>query len=668
VTNRLSQSSSAYLRSAAHQPIEWYEFGDAAFAQAKALDRPILLDIGAVWCHWCHVIDRESYENPEIAQLINDHYIAVKVDRDQRPDVDARYQQVVASMTGQGGWPLTAFLTHDGRVIYGGTYFPPHVMKQLLTKIHGVYHEKKADIFNAEPILTTERSSQTVAESAQSIDASVAPDFLETILASCTKNFDPTFGGFGNQPKFPHYSALQLLVTASFHNPEPHYRDLLNKTLEAMGRGGVHDQIAGGFHRYSVDTMWHVPHFEKLAYDNAEALVVYSQAYRLLNNRFFKDVAEGIVSWVMEELSDRKNGGFYASQDADIDLNDDGDHFTWTLSEVNALLTPEEAEVVSRYYDLTERGDMHERPGRNVLWVKVPLTQLAEHLLRPEAEITHLLTSAQKKMRAERKRRAKPFIDTTLYVNWNGMMIYGFLEAGTLLNLSHPSNFALKTLDRVIREYYTPEQGVLHAKGVPGFLEDYAWFILACLKAYQATSARRYLDVAQDCMETLLERFQDKTQGGFFDTAINPEAHGLLKLQRKPVEDSPSSSGNAIAIQGLLQLELITGESRYRDAAEKALQTFTYTYGKYGLYVGALGLAAHEYLNSPLRIELVGESNALRQQALLFFHPGKVIVHRPAENGSPPQARLCLGQRCLPPLIEGMDWQSVFPLPVKAFQ
>jgi uncharacterized protein YyaL (SSP411 family) len=657
MSNRLAQSSSAYLRSAAHQPIEWYEFGDEAFERAKSLDRPVLLDIGAVWCHWCHVIDRESYEDPEIAELINEHYVAIKVDRDQRPDIDARYQQVVMSLSGQGGWPLTGFLTHDGRVIYGGTYFPPQAMKSLLLKIKDLYHEKKGEMFQAEDLLSAENAQAKAAQEAAQAGPlpPVEETFLETLLQSMKERFDEGHGGFGIQPKFPHLSALSLLVAQLHRVPDDTLRHVLTQTLDAMARGGVYDQVAGGFHRYSVDRVWHVPHFEKMAYDNAEAIGVYSQAFRLTGNPFYKEVACRTMDWVMRELSDSKQGGFYASQDADIDLNDDGDHFTWTLDEVRAVTSPQEYSLLTRYYDLTPAGDMHERPGRNVLRVVTTLEETARQLGISPDEAGGLLASAQTKMLTARTQRPIPFIDTTLYTNLNAMMIAAFLESADLLELPEARQFALTSLDRILDHFYQPGQTVLHAEGVPGFLDDYAQLAMACLKAYYTTTDKRYRLAASDIADLLLRDFEDPDLGGFYDIRHAPEAHGLLKFRRKPFEDSPSSSANGVALQVLIALEQLTGEARYRETVDRSLRFFVDRAENYGFYVSALGLAVFQFLYPPLKLEVVGQSEPLAQEARAFFYPGKLVAYSPTEAGTSPQIRPCFAQRCLAPVEEGQS-------------
>src|ERR1700723_3469401 len=353
--NRLKDSASPYLRSAAHQPIDWHEWGPEAFARAKEENKPILLDIGAVWCHWCHVIDRESYENPEIAGMINKFYVAVKVDRDERPDVDARYQSAISAISGQGGWPLTAFLTPEGKPFFGGTYFPPEDamgrpgFKRILLGVSEAFRNKRADVDNSARAL---EEAVAKAELHHAARGSLDPGIVDSVIEFALRLFDEQPGGFGTAPKFPHASAVDLLLERYQSTRDPRLLHVAERTLEGMALGGVYDQLAGGFHRYSVDERWCVPHFEKMSYDNSELLKNYLHGYQVTGRALFHETAEGIIAWVNEVLSDQERGGFYGSQDADQTLDDDGDYFTWTRAEVRAVLSPEESRAIEIYYYL----------------------------------------------------------------------------------------------------------------------------------------------------------------------------------------------------------------------------------------------------------------------------------------------------------------------------
>src|ERR1700739_3460256 len=453
--NALSRASSAYLRSAMHQPIQWHEWGEEAFAPSPRENKPILLDIGAVWCHWCHVMDRESYDDPDVAAIVNEHFIAVKVDRDERPDIDSRYQVAASAVSGQGGWPLTAFLTPDGKPFYGGTYFPPNdgygrpSFKRVLISIANAYKEKHGDVVEQAKMV-----EQAIAQSESHAgrDGRISPSIIQAIQQSAFKMFDPQNGGFGQAPKFPHPSALDLLIEQYARTGDDASRNLIVTTLEHMANGGVYDQLAGGFHRYSVDERWVVPHFEKMCYDNSELLKNYVHAYQATGSEFFADVARDIIRWMDEWLSDREHGGFYASQDADYSMDDDGDYFTWKLDEARAVLTEEEGQVAALHYDINEIGEMHHNPAKNVLFVRAPVDEIARRMNLSVERVSDLLVSATKKMLAARLRRPTPYVDKTVYVGWNALCVSAYLEAAKVLDLAEARRFALRSLDRVLAQ------------------------------------------------------------------------------------------------------------------------------------------------------------------------------------------------------------------------
>src|SRR5262249_12789289 len=420
--NALAQASSSYLRSAMHQPIHWHEWGAEAFEKAKKENKPILLDIGAVWCHWCHVMARESYEDPGIAALINEHFIAIKVDRDERPDVDSRYQTAVQAISGQGGWPLTAFLTPEGKPFYAGTYFPPQdhhgrpSFRRVLLTLSQAFHEKRNDVLeSAESVM----DAISQAEGFAGKSGSLQPQIIESMVQSAVKLFDAEHGGFGSSPKFPHPSVLDLLMQRYAETGNQHLLNIVNITLEKMAQGGVYDQLAGGFHRYSVDEHWVVPHFEKMAYDNSELLKNYLHGFQITGNAFFAAVAKDIIRWMDEWLSDREHGGFYASQDADISLDDDGDYFTWTLDETKEVVSGEELDAVALYYGIGEVGEMHHDHRKNVLHIGVNPEDIGKRLKKTPEQVQAILDSPKKKMYPARLKRQTPYVDKTVYVSWN---------------------------------------------------------------------------------------------------------------------------------------------------------------------------------------------------------------------------------------------------------
>src|SRR5581483_2086387 len=464
-TNSLSQAASSYLRSAMHQPIHWHEWGAEAFETAKRENKPILLDIGAVWCHWCHVMDRESYEIPEIAAIINQHFVAIKVDRDERPDVDSRYQTAVQAISGQGGWPLTAFLTPEGKPFYAGTYFPPQdyqgrpSFQRVLLTLAQAYQERHGEVLeSAESVM----DAISRAEGFEGKSGPLKPELIDSMVESAVKLFDPEHGGFGSAPKFPHPTAMDLLMQRYAETGNDQLRNVITITLAKMAQGGVYDQLAGGFHRYSVDEHWVVPHFEKMLYDNSELLKNYVHSYQLTGDEFFAFVARDMVRWMDEWLTDQEHGGFYASQDADICLDDDGDYFTWTLDEAEAALSSDELQAAMLHYDIGEVGEMHHNPAKNVLYLRASVEEIAERLKKPTADVQALLDSTKKKMYAARLQRPTPFIDKTVYVSWNALCISAYLKAARVLKLENAGRFALRSLDRILSQAWDGKSGLQH--------------------------------------------------------------------------------------------------------------------------------------------------------------------------------------------------------------
>src|SRR2546423_369133 len=454
MANLLASEPSAYLKSAAHQPVHWHPWGDAAFARARAEDKPILLDIGAVWCHWCHVMDGESYEDARVAEVLNADFVCIKVDRDERPDVDTRYQRAVQALTGQGGWPLTA----------------------LLTRWH---------------------------------------------------------------------------VTG-----EDWVRDVVEKTLTGMAKGGVRDHVGGGFHRYAVDERWIVPHFEKMAYDNSELLHAYLDGYAALGSPLFQQVAQGIVRWVLEVLSDGDRGAFYTSQDADVAFGDDGDYWTWTLDEVRDALTDDKAyHVIRRVYDVETEGEMHHNPRKNVLWRKVDPAGDDEWPALEDAVV---------KLKAARDRRPAPFVDTTPYVNWNAMMASAFLHAGAVLDRPDCNTLALRVLGRIWTEAWDEGRGMGHVIGRPeprGLLEDNVHAAAAFLDAFEATGDDAWLTRALTVMHHCRRAHWDDAKGGFFDVARDRTGSAYLATPAKPVQDSPTPSAHGVAALVLARLSALTDDT-----------------------------------------------------------------------------------------------------------
>jgi uncharacterized protein YyaL (SSP411 family) len=671
--NSLSKASSAYLRSAMHQPIQWHEWGEEAFATAQRESKPILLDIGAVWCHWCHVMDRESYDNPEIAEIVNQHFIAVKVDRDERPDIDSRYQAAVSSISGQGGWPLTAFLTPDGKPFYGGTYFPPDdhygrpSFKRVLLSISNAYHEKNDDVIEQAKLV---EGAISHAESFTGKSADFSPNVIDAIVQAALKMYDPQNGGFGSAPKFPHSAALDLLIDHYVRSGDENLRNVFVTTLEKMARGGVYDQLAGGFHRYSVDERWIVPHFEKMCYDNSELLKNYVHAYQATGSEFFATVARDIIRWMDEWLSDRNHGGFYASQDADYSMDDDGDYFTWTLKEAQAVLTEEEARVACLHYDINEIGEMHHNPAKNVLYQRASIEEIAKRLTLPQEQVLTLLQSAKNKMYAARLKRPTPYVDKTVYSGWNALCISAYLEAAKVLQLEGAEHFALRSLDRILAEGWRAEKRLLHVlaysdamaerRQIPGVLDDYAFTAVACLDAYEATTDLSYFNFARRIADAMVEQFFDPVSGGFFDTgkvSSDEKVLGVLSTRRKPFQDSPTPAGNSVAAIVLLRLHAYTNDNNLRDKAEQTIEVIAGLAAQYGLFVATYGIAAVHLAHPHTQIVIVGNdelAGRLYNAAVAPYSASKAVLKLSANQAVPQNLPPALAETIpqLPALME----------------
>jgi uncharacterized protein len=715
-SNSLENATSAYLRSAAHQPVQWREWGDEAFEKARRENKPILLDIGAVWCHWCHVMDRESYENEEIAGLINEHYVPVKVDRDERPDIDARYQLAISALTGQGGWPLTAFLTPAGKPFYGGTYFPPDDlhgrpgMKRVLSSIAQNFHTHQAEIFS---------SADQIAHALAGVEVFEKPagkadrETVDAIVSNIGGMFDPQHGGFGSQPKFPHPGAIDLLLEVYLETKQPWMLSAVSATLDAMARGGVYDRIGGGFHRYSVDERWIVPHFEKMSYDNAGLLGNYVRAFQVTRSANFRDTALETVKFVHDILSGPA-GGFYASQDADASLEDDGDYFTWTLDEVKAALDATEAAVVAERYHVEAIGEMHHNPAKNVLFIDQPFEAIAARVKVPAEQVPEILARAKEKMYAARLKRPTPFVDPMIYASWNGMMISALLDAYKVLGHEPARASALESLDLLLAKAYDPARGMGHALSITpkdgtalstsspqalspdpslrsgqsfpfsnfhflisnfGLLDDQVFMAQASLDAFEVTGKLDYYSRALELAETMLRRFWDDHAGGFFDTAKDLEnRQGNLAQTRKAIQDSPTPAANAVAASVLDRLATLAAREDFRDKAQATLDLFAPKAAELGLFAATYALALVNHLRPPVEIVVIGEANDERMKKLLraaydapragkrvfFFEPslltsgslppGLAATLPNAPYQGQPLALVCVGTSCQPPV------------------
>lgn len=687
LAHRLSSSSSAYLRSAAEQAIEWYPWGDEAFKLARETGRPILLDIGAAWCHWCHVMDEGTYSDREVSRLIAQGFVAVKVDRDENPEVDRRYQKQVNALTGEGGWPLTAFLTPQGETFMGGTYFPPEDghgrpgFRRVLSEISRMWREEKSAL--KEQARAVSEGLKVAEDHAH--DGEVAlPAMIERTAAKTLERFDPANGGFGASPKFPHPTALSLLLALTARSGEDRGSTVVRTTLLKMADGGLYDQLGGGFHRYSVDEGWHVPHFEKMTVDNAHFLLSYVEGWTAFGDDRFREVLEGTVAWVLSTLARDPKGGFAASQDADNAPGDDGSYFTWSSAQLRALLTPEEFRVVRWRFGLDGAARMREDPMQNVLQRLFTVAEVADHLKVPPTEVAKALESAMGKMRAARAQRPEPTVDSALYASLNGMMIGALAETSRVLEDPRPLATARKAADRFLAEAYDPDRGMAHKIGPHGgegwgLLEDQSEFALGLLRLAEATGEGHYLEAARKILDVTVREFSVPPEGLLRDLA--PKLYdgpkvGTWETPSFPLDDTPHLSANAAAVLALDRWAALTGREGPDPAAAALLAPLSRRLLNSGIYAGGTALAATLHLQPAVRVVIEGkgkDADELERAALRTYHPRKAVFRgtpKPpfvlreeaaatAEKGAKPRALVCRGTSCLPPITDPKELTRV---------
>ncbi len=681
IVNRLANEHSPYLREAAGQPVHWYPWSDEAFQAARVESKPVLLDIGALWCHWCHMMDVECYENPAIAEIINTHYIAIKVDRDERPDIDARYQVAVSAIAGQGGWPLTGFLTPEGQLFFGGTYFPPEErygrpgFADILKSLAATFRKEPKKIFdsatNVENFLqgALGRSDQA---------GELAPGLIESALGEISREFDIQHGGFGTAPKFPHPSTLDLLLAEYDRTGSDWMLQIVTRTLRSMANGGIRDHLGGGFHRYSTDRTWTVPHFEKMLYDNAPLLKTYVHAYQLTGDVQFKEVALEIIQFASEVLMDPKTGCFRSSQDADAYKGDDGSFFTWKESEVRALLEADEFDVVARRFRLTGSGEMPHDPEQHVLFVDMDIEDIALELdIYPE-HAAELLDRGMEKLRQARGKRRSPAVDSSIYAGWNGAMIVALFEAWKAFGVEVLKEAALATLASVLGGHRLPSGLISHRPvrvGEEAFLEDQTAMLEALIAAYDATGNARHLSNAEALAEAMITNFWE---GGYPDSPERPSAFndipnsqdriGSLGIPHRPIQDSPTPSPNSVAALALLSLATLTGKNTYRERAERILRYYAGGLSGSGIFAGTYFLALQRLLFPPLHVVVTAPTagtpiSALHDAAVRTFRPGKLVsrVGRSDQHIRPeaeellkvadtPRALVCGSRSCSAPV------------------
>jgi uncharacterized protein YyaL (SSP411 family) len=645
-TNRLANETSPYLLQHAHNPVDWYAWGEEAFAKAKAEDRPILLSIGYSACHWCHVMERESFENEEIAAQMNAHFVNIKVDREERPDVDAIYMSAVQMLTGQGGWPMTMFLTPDGRPFYGGTYFPPHDMygrpgfPRVLEAVATAWADRRAEIEQqGQEILHNLNQGSDFTRGLP--DALLTPAILESAFNTLARQFDHREGGFGSAPKFPQPANLDFLLRFHARSRRQEPLAMVEKTLQKMALGGMYDQLGGGFHRYSTDQSWLVPHFEKMLYDNAQLAQIYARCWQATGKAFYRGVAEETLEYVLREMTGPE-GGFYSAQDADSE-GEEGKFFVWTSEGVNAILGERDAGVFSAFYDVTQGGNWE---GVNILHVVKDAPGVAREFGLSVEAAAAILDGGRAKLFAVREQRVRPGLDDKVLTAWNGLMLAAFAECAVVFDREDFRQAALKNahflLSKLTRKEAAGRWRLLRTwrngeAKLNGYLEDYAFFADGLLSLYAATFDPHCLEEARELVETMLACFWDEQDGGFFATSSD---HESLIQRPKDWDDNATPSGNSVAVELLLKLAILLGNDDYRQKAARVLRKLgpaleKHPYG-FARMLGALDL----YLSTPKEIAIIGDPADPATQALLRavytpYLPNKVVALAAGPNTAP---------------------------------
>lgn len=611
--NRLSTEKSPYLRHSAHQKIDWHPWSDEAFEAAKKEDKPVFLSSGAVWCHWCHVMASECFEDEEIVNLLNENFICIKLDRDERPDIDRRYQQAVQAMGSGGGWPLSVFLTPDKRPFFGGTYFPPDDslgrpgFKKVLRAVADLYKSERDEITEySRRLINSLKSKAGKGEEIRKLSADKA-------VTNILSHFDPQNGGFGSSPKFPMPGAIEFLINRYFFTRGKSIGFAVKKTLESMANGGFYDQIGGGFHRYSVDEAWVIPHFEKMADDNSWHLKNYIDAYSIFGYEYFREIASGIIHFIKNVLSDPE-GGFYASQDADVAPDDEGGYFTWTDKEFRNALNGEEYEVLSLHL-LSDRGSMHHDKSKKVLFVSTDAAEIAKKIGKDYEDVYRIIQTGKEKLLDYRNIKKPPFIDKTLYTSHNGMLISAYLDAYKALRDKSLKDFALKSLSRIVKSHLINNE-LFHTEGVKALLDDYIYIIEALIASYEATGTSSFLSRADNLMESCINKFWDTDEGGFFDTESE-----IIEIRLKSIEDIPHPSANSLGIILLLKLHLMTEKEAYEHYAETSLKAFSLKSKNMDSHSGYYFCAVDAYFHMMKLAIQVSPKNDLAEAALSMFRP-----------------------------------------------
>ncbi len=639
-TNRLIHETSPYLLQHAHNPVDWYPWGEEALTRAKQEQKPILLSIGYSACHWCHVMERESFENEDIAAIMNQLFINIKVDREERPDLDEIYMNAVQMMTRQGGWPMTVFLTPDLKPFYGGTYYPPTDrygrpgFPKVMEAVIEAFNDKKAQVLEQADQFTAQLNR--ISNVVNSHEQELTEELMTNAFQHYRSQFDSQYGGFGTAPKFPPSMGLPFLLRYWHHSGNANALEMVELTLEKMARGGMYDQLGGGFHRYSTDAHWLVPHFEKMLYDNAQLVVAYFEAYQATQKPFYRDIAVETLDYVLREMYDAENGGFYSTQDADSE-GVEGKFFVWEPNDVEDIIGEENAEIFCEYYDITLHGNFE---GENILHVQAPPDIFARKLQMDLGELEALLADARQKLFEAREKRIKPGLDDKILTSWNGIMIRGMAMGYQLTGkpeyleaCEKSAEFVLTTLSQdnglLLRTY---RAGKSHLNA---YLEDYSYFIAGLIALYEASFEPRWLTEAERLANIMIDQFGDDAGAGFFFTG---KAHETLIVQSKSAYDGATPSGASMAIHSLLRLAKHLDNPEFHSKAVETLTLYFHQMERMPSGSGQLLCELAFLLSTPKEIAIVGKKGDPKTEAMLtalhgIYQPNKIVASSESADG-----------------------------------
>ena len=677
-TNRLINEKSPYLLQHAHNPVDWYPWGKEAFEKAKKENKPIFLSIGYSTCHWCHVMEEESFSNPEIAKIMNKYFVSIKVDREERPDIDNIYMSAVTAMTGSGGWPLTVFLTPDKKPFYGGTYFPPEDkwgrpgLKNVLLSIADAWKNRRDEILRSGESLIETIQQQTLSRSKKT--STLNEETLQKAYTQFSRRFDSRYGGFGKAPKFPMGHSLSFLLRYGKRTDESRALEIVEKTLTSMAKGGMYDHIGGGFHRYSTDGQWRVPHFEKMLYDQAILSKTYLEAYQATGKEEYAETAREIFEYILRDMTDPL-GGFYSAEDADslpaeaaaqADAVDpkyhhkkkEGAFYVWSKKEILNTLGKEEGEIFSYYFGVEPQGNALKDPhgefkGKNILYIAHSLEETASRFKKSPIEIEKILKSAKEKLFPARSKKPRPHLDDKILTDWNGLMISSLAFGSRVLNEPRYRAAAEKSAQFILKNLFSEDGRLLHRyregeSAIPGMIEDYAFFIHGLFDLYQATFNPEYLKEAKRLTHEMLRLFWDEKDAGFFFTAHDAEK---LLVRQKEIYDGAIPSGNSVAALDLIRLGRLTMEKEFEAKARALFKAFSNKISQMPSGYPQMFIALDFAIGPSKEIVIVGEREAKDTKEMIRiiyerFIPNKVVAFRP------PQKKEALGIVHLVPFLK----------------